>query len=312
LNVTGGLPPYQYQWSNSSTGTQLTSLPAGKYSVTVTDANHCPGTLTINLPDSTEHIVLNVIVNPEDGCEPLTVKIDNNTQQPGNYLWSFGDGTTVSSPDPTHVYSLPGNYSLDVIFTSAEGCIDTFSGVSIIHVYDLPVAEFSETPSLADTFSVNSATFYFTNQSTGMVSCTWNFGDSTTSNYINPVHTYKQPGSFMVTLIAENSDGCTDTIRSREIEIVPEGNYFIPNTFTPNGDGVNDYFKVYGYSVRKYTLSVYSRWGERVYESDGTDKGWDGTFHGMPMNADVFVYYAEIQYLDGRHLYVKGDVTLLR
>jgi gliding motility-associated-like protein len=59
-------------------------------------------------------------------------------------------------------------------------------------------------------------------------------------------------------------------------------------------------------------LSVYSRWGEKVFESDGTDNGWNGTYHGKLMNSGVFVYYAKIEYLDGRSVFAKGDVMLLR
>jgi gliding motility-associated-like protein len=93
---------------------------------------------------------------------------------------------------------------------------------------------------------------------------------------------------------------------------VPDGVVFIPNTFTPNGDGKNDVFRVYGKSIKNIDMRVYDRWGKEVYQASELDPVWDGTSAGRIMNTAVFVYYARIEFMNGAIWERKGDVTLLR
>ena len=87
---------------------------------------------------------------------------------------------------------------------------------------------------------------------------------------------------------------------------------FIPNTFTPNGDGVNDEFKVYGEGIIRVHMEVHDRWGTMVFESTSRDPRWDGTLFNEPMNTAVFVYLIQIDYKDGAVVFRKGDITLIR
>ena len=116
-----------------------------------------------------------------------------------------------------------------------------------------------------------------------------------------------------MTLIAYNSIGCTDTAVVGPLTIIPKANYFIPNAFTPNNDGMNDEFLVYGQSLQTVSIEVFDRWGEKVYESgDARHSGWDGTYHNKPMMTGVYVYVCRIETLAGKRYIVKGDVTLIR
>jgi gliding motility-associated-like protein len=87
---------------------------------------------------------------------------------------------------------------------------------------------------------------------------------------------------------------------------------FIPNAFTPNGDGNNNYFQVYGVGIKFVTMKIFNRWGEKVYESENMMQGWDGTFKGQPQDMGVFVYEAQITYLSNLTEFRKGSVTLIR
>ena len=107
-----------------------------------------------------------------------------------------------------------------------------------------------------------------------------------------------------------DSNGCfgiaTTTV------IVKGGLLYVPNAFSPNGDGKNDVFYVYGSGFRNVHLSIFDRWGEMVFESYDVTVGWDGTFSGKTLPPDVFVYEADITFIDGSKKLAKGSVTLVR
>lgn len=143
---------------------------------------------------------------------------------------------------------------------------------------------------------------------------TWIPDSSLNVNYIhNPIAT-----PFVTTdyyLIVEDENGCrnidTVTIQIREFEC--ELPYiFIPNAFTPNNDGNNDEFFVRANSITNVYLAIYNRWGQRVFETRDLNQGWDGTFNGMPLEADVFGYYLEIECYNGQKHFKKGNVALIR
>jgi gliding motility-associated-like protein len=92
---------------------------------------------------------------------------------------------------------------------------------------------------------------------------------------------------------------------------------YLPNAFTPNGDGENDLFYVYGNGIETVHLRIFNRWGELVFETTELNSGWDGTYRGEPVNPDVFVYYLDVtfcqnQRLSGLSPYKKGSITLIR
>ena len=128
----------------------------------------------------------------------------------------------------------------------------------------------------------------------------------------NPIHQYSDTAYYDVSLIAMNDIGCTDTVKQGPLMVINNANYFIPNAFTPDNNGTNDVFYVYGPSLKTVHLRVFDRWGEMVFESTEQHDGWDGTYHGKPLNTGVFMYIAEMETLTGKQLFAKGDVTLIR
>ena len=269
-----------------------------------TDTAHVTITVSV-LPD----VIVDVL--PDEGCEPLTVTFENHTVGAAAFNWSFGDNSSSTNFSPVHTYNSQGTYPVSLVVTSNGGCLDTINNLASI-VHPTPVADFSVTPGLGVVTTINDATFTFLNHSVNATDYKWFFGDGTTDTFKNILHTYHNAGEFNVTLIASGDYGCADTITLYPILVVEDGTVFIPNAFTPNGDGINDVFNIYGTGIANYNLSIYDRIGEMVYQGDENSTGWDATFKGQPVNVGVFVYVVDITYDDGTRVNKKGDLTVVR
>lgn len=265
--------------------------------------------------------VINFGVDDPDGCPIHCVKFNDSSKVGGGdnislWDWNFGDGSPDStSQNPTHCYSLPGYYDVTLTATSNHGCSVTYSILHMIHVFDVPVAQFSPTPNPA---SILESTVTLVNQSSTDVNYwNWQFGDgdSISPNVVNPVHTYPNDaeGTYTATLIVHNNDGCADTTQ-QDIIIGPEFTFYIPNAFTPNGDGVNDFFFGTGIGIKIYDIYIFDRWGNMIYHGDNIyTSRWDGKAnHGSDTaQQDVFVWKVKLTDVFGKkHNYI-GTVTLI-
>jgi len=227
---------------------------------------------------------------------------------PAGGTWS---GLGITNPsgifNPSSVSS--GTHTLTYSVSDANGC----SGDDAIsaEVYAPVQADFSATPvvmELADSIPV-----VFTDLSSGAVSWQWNFGDENSSNLQNPTHVYSDTGSYTITLITTDANGCTDTtVRINYILVAGAATVFVPNAFTPNTDGVNDVLFVYGEGISEIVFEVYNRWGELVFVSRNMSDGWDGTYLGKLMNPDVYIYTLYVEFTNRKAERHKGSVTLLR
>jgi gliding motility-associated-like protein len=142
----------------------------------------------------------------------------------------------------------------------------------------------------------------------------WDFGNGQSAPYEpgnTPDQTYPGAGNYTVTLTLENSGGCLDTAFAT-LCILPEVPVFIPDIFSPNGDGNNDVFRLRGHGITNVEFLVYSRWGELVFSSKDINKGWDGTINGKPQPSGNYIYYIQASLNDGTVQELKGEVTLIR
>ena len=155
----------------------------------------------------------------------------------------------------------------------------------------------------------------FTNLSTSEFSpilYSWDFGDQETSTDENPVHTFKDTGSFAVVLTGTDQIGCTDTCRLM-ITVLGDDCYDIPNIFTPNGDNLNDYFNANGICVLDVEGTIFDRWGLELSKWNGKDKGWDGTTKGGKIVPDgTYFYFLDVIIDNGTRVQRKGTITLIK
>jgi gliding motility-associated-like protein len=221
-----------------------------------------------------------------------------------NYSWTFGDGGTSSLQNPAYDYAGAGTYTVTLIVTSNNGCSDTASasvepGIPVTAAY---------VPN-GGNYNVNQSVS-FDNQSTGAGSYLWNFNDgSATSVATDPSHMFSQPGTYNVILVASNSAGCSDTV-SYDFVVTSAGSA-VPTGFTPNNDGLNDYFYVIG-TFSDYELRVFNEWGNQIFISNDQSNKWDGTYQGKEQPAGTYIYIFNGKAIDGEELKMNGEVNLIR
>lgn len=157
----------------------------------------------------------------------------------------------------------------------------------------------------------NNLPITFHNTTYGGTKYQWDFGDGNSSELVNPNNTYDVPGTYYITLYAQNDIGCRDSV-TKPITIKPEAYLYIPNSFTPNGDGVNDLFEVSTVNFKQLNISIFDRWGERIYSSDKIRFQWDGSYKGVMVQDGVYVYKVHAVSINGDIKKITGHVVVLK
>ena len=316
--VTGGSGVYTYSWDQGLIGKDTITVGPGAsltYSVFVTDANHC-----VAGPDSTRVIVMPMptaffAADTLSGCSPVKAFFQAATA--GNtgcvYRWLFGDGDSANTAAVNHVYATPGCETVTLTVTAPGGhCFAVKTDSCLIHVYPSPVANF-----IANTYSTDilSPSFQFEDQSTSADTWYWNFGDGGSSITENPNHDYTVSGQYPVWLVVKNSDGCTDSVM-KTVVVNDLSALYIPNSFTPNGDGRNDYFGPVGFQIDgdDYQMLIYDRWGNLIYTTSDLNKPWNGTMNNTGQEAPMgeYVYYIRYRDIDKHWKEYAGGLSLIR
>ncbi len=248
-----------------------------------------------------------------EGCAPVLVNFADESTVPtnysiGSYEWLFGDGTTASSISPNHTYTSPAIYDLSLIVTTAGGgCADTLTLPGAMSIYVTPTASFTYGPTDATMLDPR---IRFNNTTVNGVDYDWDFGDGNFSTETDPMNSYPAEGDYLVTMLAINGI-CTATI-SQIVHIDPETFIYIPNSFTPNGDRLNDGFTAKGIGIEKFSMSIYDRWGKELFFSARIDSPWNGTYKGMDCPVEVYVYRVDIIDVKGENRSFCGSVNLVR
>jgi gliding motility-associated-like protein len=256
-------------------------------------------------------------------CTPWCVNFkDTSTANGGaihKWTWNFGDNTpsftqTAAAP-ATHCYKNAGTYDVKLTVTSDKGCVASLNKPAYVTTWPLPEAEFSSSP---EPTTVLAPLVQLTDASTGAVDWHWDFGDKadTTGNILqNPSHSYPSdvPGTYPVQLIVRSIHGCLDTV-IHPVTVGPVFDFYAPNCFTPNADGVNDYFFGYGVGIATYELIIVDRWGNQLWKTHDLYEGWDGKVQGSSLLCQIDVYVWKVYLTDVfgiKHSYI-GRVSLVR
>lgn len=288
--------------------------------LTVTTNHECSHSVThmveiYPLPD------VNFIADPPQGCAPLAVQFFDQTSIPSPYTlqswdWNLGiDSTTSVAQSPFLVFNPElepmdvAQYDIQLTVTSTKGCVSEITKSNYITVYPKPEAGFEVDPEVQNIIKPR---FEFTDLSTENVTdWDWSFGDGTYSGDQHPVHYYEAVGTYPVGLIVETQFGCADTI-GLEVKVEPVFTFYIPNSFTPNADGVNDEFFGLGEGYDFYSMFIYDRWGELIFESNDDQYHWDGSYKGKQVQLGTYAYRFYIVDWQGHDHQYEGHVTLHR
>lgn len=306
---SGGAGGYSYLWSTGATTATIANLPAGVYTVTVTDENGCAGTAQAT------------IIEPE----PLTATLETVD------VICFGDETgvisiTAAGGTPPYLYStdgtnfqtaaditnLPaGNY--DVVVQDSRGC--TFTLPAVINQPPPIIVEAGPDQTVDLGYPANIvATVTPTNLA---VTLSWLPSETLSCpDCLRPTATPYGTTTYLLTATDQNNCTGSDSVTIFVNLVYP---VYIPNVFSPDANGLNDLFTVFAGPAAKIvrTLKVFDRWGNHVYDgydlplNDAT-QGWDGFFRGKLMDTAVFAYLAQVEFIDGKVITFKGDVTILR
>ncbi|MDI9339721.1 MAG: gliding motility-associated C-terminal domain-containing protein [Sediminibacterium sp.] len=319
--VAGGVSPYSYNWSpiNATTQNVLVSPDVTTdYTLQVTDANNCKATATFSI-DVKPAPVVNLLDKDVKVCLPVckTFSLAQN-QQPGYvYDWrieSFApayNSISASGYRPHICFSKPGVYSLSVTVTSGSGCSTKRVYGNLVAALIKPVANFYYLPEDIDVLSSPTASFVNTSQySTAQY---WSFSNSFSSVTSALSYSFSSAGNYMVSLIASN-ESCTDTL-TKEIRVNDAISIYVPNTFTPNDDGLNDGFYpvITGYFQEKdYSFEVYNRWGQLVFSSKAIyETKWNGYYKEEKCKTDVYTWKLNVTDGKGRAYEKTGHVNIL-
>jgi len=286
---------------------------------------------TFTYPDTGIYTV-KLVVNPGGTCQDSITKlvkiyhvfhaafIDTGNYCPGaqiNFLdnsivtikpvtfwqWNFGDGGTSVEQNPWHTYQYGGTYNVVLTSQNIKGCTDTALNHVVVDNFHPFAGD--------DTVIVKGESIQFSAQG-GEKYSWWPDERLSSSNSSGPIGYYPDTGHFAYTVRIESAYGCTGEAFIN-VKVVDNASFFVPNAFSPNGDGLNDVFRprAVGYRSLKY-FKVYNRFGEEIYTSESLEEGWDGTYNHH--HADVGTYFWMITYTDrfGKDGFLKGDVTLVR
>jgi gliding motility-associated-like protein len=321
-NSTSWLGPagsFSWQFGDGQADTQ--SDPVHTYTVGATTATTCNVVLIAadSLGICTDTVLQPVVIfpwpdmeitaTPDTGCEALTVNFSSGLSINSiETFWNFGDGDTSSLANPTHIYN-EGIYSVSLSGENILGCPDTAS--KTMTVFPRASASFTAAP-LAGCVPLNVT---FTNTSTDFQSLYWFFADDS-SNCTDTLcsHVYPAEGTYPVYLVAYTEHGCNDTLNS-SVMILEECELLnIPNVFTPNGDGSNDFFTVFVQDYAAYEITILDRWGLKMFESTNTAVHWNGSKMntGGKCPDGTYYYLVRVKSFKGEEKVFNGFLGLYR
>lgn len=314
--ATGHTGALTWSWANNGSWTSpgpYTVTPGATTTYVVVVTNECGVSLTDNVTVIVHPLpVIALTPQSASGCDKVTLAFADTAQANINcaYVWDYGDGFSGTNASTAHDYTQSGTFNVVVTVTSPFGCASTANTAVAVVVTPSPIAAFQPSSSEVSIFE---PTITFSDQSQLATSWRWDFGDGDSSTQVSPMHTYRAKGTYNVRLITMNQGGCSDTTML-PVEVRPEFTLYVPNAFTPNGDGKNEVFFAYGEEVVEFRMYIFDRWGNMIFQSDDMTKGWDGRARDGEETAqqDVYVYRISLKDFEGKHHSYDGHVSLLK
>ncbi len=314
-SASGGITNWSWSFTGASTTTSTQQNPtnicyptAGNYQVmlTVTDANGTDDTIMTNYINVTSCTLPTASFGISDStiCAGNCINFTDMSTGATSWLWTFNGGTPSSSTNqnPTNIcFNTDSNYIIKLVVSNSFGSDSSTLNLQV-----------NATPTIdaGTDVTINLGESTVLNATGTNGTYTWTPPDWL-SCILCPTTTATPDETITYTVSVVDSNGCVAT---DQVSVVVnfENVIFVPNIFSPNGDGSNDVLYVRGKGIASFDFIVYDRWGEKVFETNDLVTGWDGTFRGKAMNKAVFVYYLQATFIDGNEVKQKGDITLIR
>lgn len=317
----GGSGQVNYQWTSNpsgfvGTGTSFTVSPfqSTTYQVSITDNCGTPAaTATVAV---TVNPLPQLVISADNlsGCQPLTVNF-TGTSGPSTVAscaWTFGDGNSSSTCNPSNTFVNSGNYTVNYSVVDVNGCSNSLNAQ--VNVFPIPQANFDYSPNpitiIDPEVSFSSTTIGSINQ------YVWTI-NGIILNGSNPSYIFPDPGTYPVQLLVVSNNGCTDST-VKNITVEEDFSVYIPNAFTPDGDGLNDVFTVKGIGIREFEMFIYDRWGNMIYSTKDINDGWngrkrnEGDAEAEALMQDTYVYKVRVKNFKGLKKEFHGHVTIVK
>lgn len=266
---------------------------SGIYTLTVSDHNNCKASATKSI---TVYGLPQGYFNTASlrGCVPFCASLDFKTgissAALSNMSWQVNNQAYAGSSF-TSCFNRPGNYLIQGALSDINGCSNSYTGM--VQVYPRPEAGFSFQPGHP---VENLDAVQFSDGSSGATSFSWYFGSTAgSSSGKNPTWLYETAGTYVVAQVVSNEWGCSDTA-IKTLLVMPDVAVYVPNAFTPNEDGRNELFGPVLRGAAAYTMMVFDRWGEKIFETSDIAGAWDGTFKGEACQQGVYVWKLHIEF----------------
>ncbi|MFZ9582206.1 MAG: gliding motility-associated C-terminal domain-containing protein, partial [Crocinitomicaceae bacterium] len=313
-NAQGGTLPYSYLWTpGGQTGSIVSSLGAGNYSVTITDANGC-STSANDVLNSPPPLIASFTASDNVVCLPSNVTFTNASI--GTFTsttWNLSNGTSFNGNQFTTTFNTLGCFDVTLLITDANGCTADTTVSNAVCVVPGPSAAFvTGTPEI----DFVTGEMEFINNSQNYTGSMWTFGDGGNSTLDNPIHFYPSStiDAYNVMLVVYDANGCSDTA----IAVVESSDVIrltVPNAFTPNGDGLNDLFIPVisnPEQAKYYQFDVFNRWGQIVFSSNKPGEGWDGKYKGKLCPFGTYNWKVSFDVTGQESTNANGHVTLVK
>jgi len=312
-SMNGGLAPFSFQWSTGENTLNITTYPQDTVVMTITITDSCGVSVS-------DQVQLNVYFPPladfipssNDWCQPSLVAFTNTSQavsgQISQYIWNFGGlDSALNITHPSFIFHQADTFDIMLIVTNTKNCSDT--SVKTIIIRPKPIAHFTFMPT--DPSLLNPKITFWDLSSSDVVAWEWYLEQEFISANQHADYVFSDHGYFDAALVVTNEFGCRDTAY-QEIFVRDDVAFYVPNTFTPDGNNLNEVFRVYGKNIDQFHMVIFNRWGEKIFETANPEQGWSGRRpNGLPYKQDTYVYRIFILDTFGREYLLKGHLNLL-
>jgi gliding motility-associated-like protein len=300
-DVSGGASPYNFSWNKGAYNSQNpTGLSSGTYNLSLTDANGCTqrDSFTLNAPPPLDGDIQTQQPTCFGGADGSALIEVSGGAEPYDFLWSNGHTDSALSTLTSGDYTVTVNDANDCEYTESA----TVSEPSALSI-NMPK---QDTINFGDTTQIKMNSFSNGNDA----SFQWSQEQSLSCYDCKEPNAYPlQTTDYTVTMT--DADGCT-TSETTRLVVVEDKTIFIPNSFTPDQNGLNDRFRVFTKGIESGKMKIFNRWGEKIYQTNQVLKGWDGTIQDSEAESGVYIYVVKLTYPDDTVEKRKGSVTIIR